>query len=135
MAEFVVTSTKFSGFMRFAYDSENVLQRFENNATLNMEQLKYVRENFPFALSDLARLKGPNGKIEEDVDITFDSFWKKYNYKVGKVKAQEAWRKLDDGSKFRAVCYIPKYIYDTKLKGHERLYPERYLKYRRFEDE
>jgi gamma-glutamylcyclotransferase (GGCT)/AIG2-like uncharacterized protein YtfP len=135
MAEFIFTSKLFSGFMRFAYDDQGVLQKFENNASIDTKQLLFLQRNFPFAIQDLERIKGKSGKIEENVDITFDNFWNRYGYKKGKVNTQVAWNKLSDAAKWKAIIYIPKYIYECKTAGHEMLYPERYLKYRRFDDE
>jgi hypothetical protein len=133
--EYIFTSSQIEGFMLFGYDDQGVLMKFENNATLSDKQLLFLKDNFPFAQCDLPRIKGKYGKIEEHVDLTFDNFWNKYNYKRGKVKTQEQWGKLSDEAKFKAISYIPKYIYESKLKGHDILYPERYLKYRRFDDE
>jgi hypothetical protein len=135
MAAFIFTSPLFKGFMHFEYDEEDVLIKFENNATIDLVQLKYLQGHFPFVLQDLDKIKGAHGKFEEHVDITFDTFWNNYDYKRGKVSAQSQWNKLSDEAKHKAIQYIPKYKFSMKTKGQELLYAERYIKFRRFDDE
>jgi hypothetical protein len=55
-------------------------------------------------------------------DITFDSFWKKYNYKKGLKEARIKYDKLTDFQKqtcFEAVKKYDKHLFETKqAKAH-----------------
>jgi len=135
MAEYIFSSKLFSGYMRFEYDDDGVISSFENNASLSVEQEAFLHENFPFKHSSLAHIKGKSGNIEEIIDTSFVSFWEKYDNKKGKLQAEAAWKKLDDASKALAISKAKKYRYECKCNGIAMLYPERYLKHRRFDDE
>jgi len=132
--EYIFTSTTFTGFMRFAYDNNGMIKMFENNARISPVQRDFLCRNFPFIEANLKNIKGTHGVIEQHIDLSFDTFWKKYGHKKGKIKAAEQWNKLSDEARFQAIVYIPKYTYSCKLEGIAMLYPERYIKYRRWED-
>ncbi|MCO5253385.1 MAG: hypothetical protein M9892_03355 [Bacteroidetes bacterium] len=75
-------------------------------------------------------------RIEEVQSLDFDSFWKAYNYKVGsKPATQKLWDKLPDADKYNALKAIRKYDNYLNRTGTAKIYPERYLKHRRWEDE
>ena len=135
MADYLFTSKRVSGFMKFSYDNQGVIIKFENNAILDDEQLHFLTRNFPFAEADLQKLVGKNGRIDEITDTSFQTFWNNYNYKKDRIKAEAAWKKLSEGEKAQAILGIPRYKYDCKLRNKELVYPERYLKWRRFDDE
>lgn len=135
MTEYIFTSKLFTGHMKFVYDIEGVICRFENNAVLSDVQSRFLTEHFPFVMTDLPRIVGKSGKIEESTDITFDTFWEQYGYKKGKQQAKIQWQKLNDGSKAKAIAKIKKYKYDCKTHSRDMVYAERYLKHRRFDDE
>jgi hypothetical protein len=73
-------------------------------------------------------------KVEEQIDLSFENAWAKYNYKQGKVKAKEAWAKLKDEDKIKALKFIPAYDRSLMGTGTAKLYFERYCKYKRWED-
>lgn len=135
MADYLFTSPRMGGFMKFGYSDEGVIVSFENSAVLDGTQMQYLKANFPWTISDLAKIRGREGKIEEITDTTFDTFWEKYGHKKGKVKAEMYWKKLDEGSKAKAIQSVARYKYDCKLHNREMVYPERFIKDRRFEDE
>jgi len=135
MPDYKVTSTNFDGFLFFSFDTEDVLKRFENHATLTVDQQKFLHSNFPFTVQDMGKINGPGATIEIHEDLTFDKFWESYGKKRGKREAQIQWVKLSDKDKHKALQYITKYRYNCKLEGIEMLYPERYIKKRRWEDE
>lgn len=135
MADYLFTSKRISGNMKFSYDDQGVIVKFENNAILDDKQLLFLTRNFPFAESDLNKIVGEQGRIDEITDTSFQSFWDKYGYKKGRLKAEAAWKKLNEGSKAKAILSIPRYKHDCKTHSRDMVYPERYLKDRRFDDE
>jgi hypothetical protein len=137
MREFILTSPVMEGALIFGYDDQDRLIKFENKAKLNYLQLQavYDPERFPFTFDKLSYLKGKTGRIEEIQDITWDRFWTDYNYKKGKIKAEIEWNKLKSDEQAKAIAKIPSYKYFCSIHNHEVLYPERYLKYKRYNDE
>jgi len=121
--------------MRFGYNEEGILVKFENSAVLNDEQLIYVRNHFPFVIDELQTLAGKTGMLTEVTDISFDRFWTEYNYKKGKIAAFKEWKKLSSDEMVKAIVRIKPYRFDCKCHNREMVYPERYLKDRRFDDE
>lgn len=69
--------------------------------------------------------------------LDFDTFWDAYAYKVGnKGKAANLWKLLDEEDKIKALCGIKNYNYFLQLNPNtDKIYPERYLSQRRFENE
>lgn len=64
----------------------------------------------------------------------FEDFWDAYDKKRGKPKAIMYWDKLTQQEKEKAMEHIPKYIESQPDKKY-RKDPERYLRYKCFEDE
>lgn len=71
------------------------------------------------------------------LDLSFEKFWNTYNYKVGnKGKAQKLWKLLNQEDKIKALCRVTSYNYFLQINPNtEKIYPERYLSQRRFENE
>lgn len=134
MQEFMFTSTTFEGYLKFGYDAEGVLVKFENNAILDAIQLRYLSANFPFAMSELAE-KLNKGKITECTDLSFERFWEEYGYKKDKISAEKYWKKMPDNEKAKAISGIKRYRYDCKRSQRDMVYPIRYLRNMRYMDE
>lgn len=134
MREYIFTSRQFTGFMKFGYDAEGVLVKFENNAILDTQQLGYLSNNFPFDKQELPKIAG-KGKLEECTDLTFEKFWKEYGCKKDKVQAEKYWRKMPDDEKAKAISAIKRFKHDCKMHNREMVYPIRYLRNMRYMDE
>jgi hypothetical protein len=134
MQEFIFTSKRFKGSMRFGYNN-GVMYIFENNADLNAGQIDYFEHNFPIRIENLPLIKGETGTLQETTDLSFDNFWEKYAYKVDRISAEKYWEKMSDEEKLNAICGISKYKYRCKLKNTAMIYPIRYLRNKRWEDE
>lgn len=79
-----------------------------------------------------------NFKIQEvPLDLSFNSFWDKYGHKVGNMgRAKKLWKLLNLEDKTKAMCNITSYNYYLQMNPNiEKIYPERYLSQRRFENE
>ena len=71
-------------------------------------------------------------KVEED--LSFDNFWKVYNYKVGnKKRAERLWQRLTDDQKAKAITHLKSYeSFLIMNPGLAKLYPETYLNQERW---
>jgi hypothetical protein len=76
-------------------------------------------------------------KIQEiPKDISFEGFWNAYTYKVGsKVNAEKHWNKLSEIDKIQAITKIKEYDRYIGRTGVAKIYPERYISQRRWENE
>jgi hypothetical protein len=71
-------------------------------------------------------------KIEED--LSFESFWERYNHKVGnKKRAERLWNQLSKKEKAKAMAFLKRYeSYLNQNPGIAKLYPETYLNQQRW---
>lgn len=71
------------------------------------------------------------------LDVKFDVFWEAYGKKVGRQNAAAQWQKLGMNDRAKAIRSIPRYFRYCQLQNPPRqiVDPERYLKYRRFDDD
>jgi len=135
MREFVFTSKLFQGNITFGYNEEDILTKFINEAELNDVQLKYLSENFPFTASDLQKIVGTHGKIQEIIDVSFEKFWVMFDKKVNRKRSEELWYKLSESD--RQLCLDRLNKYKIFCKQHNRFQkdPDTYLRNRSWIDE
>jgi len=70
-----------------------------------------------------------------ELDLSFENFWKTYNYKLGhKKKAAKTWDRMDEEDKILAMSHIRKYDHFIQANKIKKLYPETYLNQRRWEN-
>jgi len=68
------------------------------------------------------------------IDTSFDFFWKIYDYKIQKSKAEKKWERLAHEDKILALGYIRRYKSWCDRKRIDYCYPTTYLNQRRWED-
>jgi len=135
MNEYVFSSKLFTGSMHFGYDEEGILNKFLNYAQLNDKQLQYLTGNFPFVESDLQKLVGSSGKIEQVVDVSFEKFWTMYAKKVNKKRCESLWYARTEDERQLCLSKIPKYLNYCKLNRRIVKDPDTYLRNQSWVDE
>jgi len=62
-------------------------------------------------------------------DLSFTTFWNKYQYKDGgsKIKAEAIWKKMSDAERSKALAYITRYKQSLQTKGIAQCYATTYL--------
>ena len=135
MAEYIFTSKLFKGQILFGFDEQDTLVKFINEAELTDEQIKYLTHNFPFTLSDLHKILGKSGKIEELIDVTFENFWERYDKKVNKKRCEQLWFKLTEADRQVCLSKIQRYKNYCKMNNRITKDPDTYLRNRSWEDE
>lgn len=70
-------------------------------------------------------------------DLSFETFWSAYNYKVGKkVSTQKSWERLSKADRLAAIKGIAKYNrFLARKHGLEKAYPSTYINQRQWENE
>lgn len=125
----------------FQYDLNGFLRSFKLlDDGLNEVQQKWLFQFKVFPYYEKALQSWENSKkfevIKGEPDLSFESFWKRYNYKVGgRAKVQKEWKKLSKTEQLNAIKNIKAYEGFLKRKQIAKLYPERYLKHKRFNDQ
>lgn len=124
----------------FQYNLNGVLTAFKilNDEVMSDNQLVWLLRRFPYFEKRILHWKDKVPNIEVTIgepDISFDKFWDIYNYKVGKANAIKEWKKLPKTDQIKAIAQIKAYDGFLRRKQTGKVYPERYLKHRRFEDQ
>jgi hypothetical protein len=69
--------------------------------------------------------------------MTFNQFWEAYDYKVGRKKAEKAWKRLNELNKMAIANHLPRYVASTYKDGTypSRKHPSTYLNQESWNDE
>lgn len=136
---YVLSSDQFVGEITLTYDKNQVLERLESTAQLSDHQRTMLSRVFPLTYAQLTRLVGESGGLKAKLlppDLSFEVFWKAYNYPTKKARAQPLWEKLSNTDKVACLNSLTAYAYYLSVKnGIERQYPDTYLRQRRWEDD
>ena len=126
-----MTSTSWTGEIKLQYNDLDMLINCDlQNAQLSHVQHVWFLKRMPTILEDLQLLirNSTARMIEVNQDITFESFWKKYNDKVrsSRKKSEKIWNRLSKADQAKAYAYISTYE-ASRPKGTEKKYAETYL--------
>ena len=140
MKKYIIRSNKFYGELVLGYIDGKLVFFDISTVSNNAAMLVWIYENLPSTIAHLQAWpsKTKNSLVITEVPmlLTFDAFWKAYNYKVGsKIKTASLWNKLSEEKRTLALAKIEKYRQWTKGKGIDMVYPERYIKDERFEND
>lgn len=138
MKKYAVTSTNFTGEVYYTFGVNGLLVCVEFIGIVEAAVHAKLCGTLPINELTLLHWKKTNSKMviaEVGLDLSFTNFWNRYNYKVGKKEAETAWNKLTEAKKIKALGSIAMYDKHVNDKGIAKIYPERYLKKERFEDE
>lgn len=103
---------------------------------VNDQPRAYKNDNFNIMSNKTEEKETTSDEVakKEDNALSFDVFWKLYDKKVGKVKAQKLYEALSDKDRKAALEYIPLYVSSQPDKQY-RKNPETFLRNRAWEDE
>ncbi|MDB0599817.1 hypothetical protein PL373_01345 [Tenacibaculum maritimum] len=138
MKVFLITHKASSSSMLFTYTAKGVLKEFKLNFSPKINFYSLLTPAFPFNLSDVDNYKGDKAyKVAEIAqDLTFTTFWNSFAYKHGnKQRASKLWSLLPELEKAKALAYIPTYKNMLINSSKDHLYPETYLKQKRYDNE
>lgn len=140
--EYVMTGASLNGTgVYWRFDKAGRLVAFEIKADLPDKQYEWLLTNLPkteqFFLTTLKRGLESKGNVQIHLvehDLSFQKFWDRYDYKVGKKKrAERLWKALSKDNKVKALQHLKKYNYHLAQNPHiQRLYPETYLNQERW---
>jgi hypothetical protein len=139
MSKYLIEFTRFEASIICEFNEKGLLSSLSiDYGKMEQQQIVYLLQNIPV---DLPRVtvysKTKNVKVTDvPADISFNAFWSKYNYKVGKkARAETMWNALTNESKVKALNNIAKYT--QWLAQHptiEKQYPTTYLSNEQWEN-
>ncbi len=124
--------------IEFGYDGNGRLVEFRLTSELEEIHHKWLIDRLPFTMEDLDKLgKVPSVTITEiPLDLSFEAFYNKYEFKLGdRKKAEKLWKALSTADRTLAIQKIPAYKYHVKTAGIGTLHAERYISQERFKNE
>lgn len=137
---YTVKGRNFPVVWEFSYDLDGFLKQFNLlDGELTEQQIHWLfhPKRFPYRENAILSWSKAIKSFEVIIgqpDLSFDAFWKAYNYKVGKIPAEKAWKKLSKADKLQAFKSIKPYNAYLRRKGLEKAYAQKYFNDRKFED-
>jgi hypothetical protein len=132
MKRYSLTSQAFTGEVIFVFNDFNLLESFDTSgAQLSEKQQIFILRELPRELSEMQKVLGNSNSAkltEVSVDITFETFWKRYRAPLNSKKklAENCWKRLSQARRNLAYNFIP--IYESRMEpGVSKLYAETYL--------
>lgn len=138
MNKYSIEIKHFAGFVILGYHEGRFCYLSFEHVTLSNANMARFMQKFPLAESEIEEWKKlePNFTVTRTaVDVSFDAFWKLYNYKIGKKsRAESLWNELSDNEKGVAMNAVKDYNRWLLTKSIEKAYAETWLGQRRWEN-
>jgi hypothetical protein len=138
MRKFQVTSSKMAGPILITYNGDGLLQIADfSGSGASFEQVAYLVKKMPVLIDSLEGFCQTSNleAVECDFEISFDSFWNEYGYKVERKRTEQLWKAMSKIKQLKAYMSIPAYKRFLKRKKIEQKYPDTYLRSEAFETE
>lgn len=126
---------------QFKYNLKGVLIHFnvmEGDLTDKQEKFLYLEGKFPWKETHIKAWSKlyPHATVEVgEADLSFDNFWKRYDYKVKKELSEKAWNKLNDADKIKCFLRLKKYNQILASSGQAKAHLVTWINQKRFNDE
>lgn len=121
------------GLNNLSGGTKEILGGYLNNLSGGTKKIlaPIKKDNIKENIKENKRLSNDNPKTDE----SFDKFWEAYGYKKSKQSAFNAWKRLSDKDKKKALENIPLYLQDCKRNQRSIQYPATYLNKKTFNDD
>lgn len=139
MRSFLISSQNYTGQIELVYDGRDQLITVDfANGDLTVKQVEMFTRIIPAIASMIPEVVSRYKQltvVEGTVKATFEAFWKKYDLKFNKKRAEMEWNKLSQSDQVLAYHAIDRYDKYVKDKRISKAHPETYLRNRYFENE
>ena len=141
LTTYTVKGRRTSVVWEFKYDLNGIFKEFklvEGEMDEVQRQWLFYFTRFPYtenAIQSWDKAYKNFELIVGEPDLSFDTFWKVYNHKVGKLEASRAWKKLNKSDQLKAIKQVKAYDGMLYRKKIQKANPATYLNQRRFDDE
>jgi hypothetical protein len=139
MKRFLITSPSWFGTVEITYKPDGLLYSIDlSNAVLLPGVIDPLKRVVPARVNDIeTAFKNTRATVvQADFEATFDMFWKAYNKKINRKRAEELWDKLPKEQQVLAWAGVA--AYDKYLKVNDwrsKADPETFLRNRYWENE
>lgn len=123
MRRFVFTSPGFTGCVESMYDSKGRLLRIDfSKATMTEKAISWFKQRMPVIIDNIeAAFDGVNCTVkEEDIEVSFEDFWRVYPYKRNRHLAEAYWPKLTTNQQYQA--FVNAIEYRKYCERHKKWY-------------
>lgn len=135
MNTYIIHGQTFKGNVTLQYDESDRLRMIILDTEMTDEQhSRFIRQIPLFEKDFLYRAERSGIHLSvQPPDLSFEVFWKKYDYKVGnKQRTEKLWNTLSDAEKVSALRAVPFYNNFLGIKRLDKAYPETWLNQKRF---
>jgi len=134
MFKYLMKFAKSGASAVFEYDQSGNLIKYElDPQNFDQDMFEYFTQRFPKTLGIMQlwideKIKNVQiQKLEED--LSFDTFWLKYNMKLGKKQlAKKLWEDLPSTEKAKALKYVQLYDQELIKTGINKKFAETYIR-------
>jgi hypothetical protein len=127
--KYIITSARTNTSIRLSYNDSGVIEQLTFNEH-DANQANWTFKNMPAEEENL-QVFCKEHKLRLDhvpTDVSFQSFWTAFKYKVGKKKrAEKLWNAMSEMQRQVALNVIPRYHRFIAFKNQESAYPETWL--------
>ncbi len=137
MKQFLITNTAFNGEAMALYNADGLLIKFDVGQTdMNERLVTYFKQQIPARVEALENaFKKDTVIVESEVIISFEQFWKKYDYKFHKDRAEQLFKRLNKTNQVLAFFGLDKYHkYLRKNPTQIKMHPDTYLRCKGWEN-
>lgn len=143
MTEYVALHKKSDKKFYSKFDALGVLKSISLEGELwTVDQVNWIFNSTRVPKTEVEYLRFMDRKdldfeyLEVPKDLSFEFFWKTFDYKKGKIPlTRRAWETLTDAQKIEALLYIPKLKRQKQIDKTAMPYPSSYLNGRYWEAE
>ena len=121
----------------FKYDLNGYLIAFNFNELIDEKQKIWLLKYLPKKETQLLQIQKNQKTLKISIvpqDLSFENFYKLYNYKQKRKQAEATWNRMTKMNKQKALAYIPTYNNKLNLSGANKAYPASYLNQEYFND-
>ena len=136
MNGYLLTHDRFDGEVELGFNSAGLLIKWYIKGDVTIKVQEWLITHLPTEEKWVKAFEGKGFKVKLlPPDLSFNTFYDKYNNKNGKLEAERAWKRLPDGLKMRALERIRAYDQYCTTSGIKKQYPATYINKRTFEAE
>ncbi len=131
MKRFLITSPRYEGEAVLYFNADGLLQKIDCSFTnMDAATIGHFKKAAPVNMDDLTKaFLHPTIVVESEYQISFDMFWKKYDHKFNRPRAEQLYNRLSKTEKVLAYFGLDKYHkYLRKNPLQAKLHPDTYLR-------
>lgn len=132
---YLITSTRSDAQIILGYDENGMLCEVQAANLADPDHRIWPFRHAPIMEGDVSKVFKQEFLRFTTLEVTFEEFWKKYNYKEGKKDADNAWKRMTQASQQLAFNYIEKYRAACHRDRKHLQYPASYLRAERWLDQ